>query len=200
VFPETSWTTIRSAGDHDRGALERFAERYREPVLAYIRSRGVKPSEADDLCHEVFLRLLKNETLADADPARGRFRSLLLAIATHVAQHHARRARREPRSELPAEPVDPASLPDKDEDFDRGWILHLSERALARLRTESPAYHAALAEKLEGRPHDRQKVWIARKKLVALIRDEVARTCSSHEDFEREVDYLSAFLSKTRSS
>jgi RNA polymerase sigma factor (sigma-70 family) len=196
LFPETSWTTIRSAGNRDEPALERFAARYREPVRAFIGSRGVRDFEADDLCHEVFLRLLKSETLAAADPARGRFRSLIFAIAMHVIQDHGRKVRREPRAADIPEPVDPASLPDKDADFDRAWILHLSERAMARLREESPGYHGALKESLEGTAHDRQKVWIARKKLVALIRDEVARTCSSHQDFEAEVAYLSGFLKK----
>jgi RNA polymerase sigma-70 factor (ECF subfamily) len=203
LFPETSWTTIRSAGKKDEPALERFAERYREPVLAFIRGRGLRDPEADDVCQDVFLRLMKSETLAGADPSRGRFRSLLLAVAVHSIQDQARKARREP---LPigagpieagaVEPVDPATLPEKDEAFDRAWILHLSERALARLREESPSYHAALKDSLEGRGHDRQKVWIARKKLVALIRDEVMRTCSSHLDFEQEVAYLTRFLKK----
>jgi RNA polymerase sigma factor (sigma-70 family) len=195
LFPETSWTTIRSAGKRDEPALERFAERYREPVLAFIRGRGLRDPEADDVCQDVFLRLLKSEALAGADPSRGRFRSLLLAVAMHSIQDQARKARREP-APLETEPLDPGTLPAKDEAFDRAWILHLSERALARLREESPSYHAALKDSLEGRAHDRQKVWMARKKLVALIRDEVMRTCSSHQDFEQEVAYLTRFLGR----
>ncbi len=164
-------------------------------MLAFIRGRGLRDPEADDVCQDVFLRLLKGETLAGADPSRGRFRSLLLAVATHAIQDQARKVRRAP-GPIEVEPVDPASLPEKDEGFDRAWILHLSECAMARLREESPSYHAALKESLEGKGHDRQKVWLARKKLVALIRDEVMRTCSSHLDFEREVAYLSGFLKK----
>jgi RNA polymerase sigma factor (sigma-70 family) len=195
LFPETSWTTIRSAGERDRPALERFAEKYREPVLVFLRSRGLPDAEAQDLCQEVFLRLLKSETLAGADPSRGRFRSLLLAIAIHVQQDHRRRLRREPRGE----PVEPVTAPERDESFDRSWALHLAERALARLREESPSYHGALSDHLEGKGHDRQRVWIARKKLVALIRDEIARTCTSHEQFEAEAAYLAVFLSKKKS-
>ena len=80
MFPETSWTTIRQASSNDRDALERFAERYRAPVLAFVRGR-VGEDDAEDLCHDVFLRLAKSDALAGASPARGKFRSLLVAIA-----------------------------------------------------------------------------------------------------------------------
>jgi len=192
VFPETSWTTIRQAGSADERALERFASLYREPVLAFMRCRRIPEADAEDLCQEVFLRIIKSSTLAKVDPDRGKFRSLLLAIATHVIQDRGRKASREPKGA----PVEPVVWPDRDEEFDREWVMHLSGRALARLKVESPHYHAALEAHLEGRERDRQKVWIARKKLLALIRDEVARTCSSQAEFEQEVAYLSAFLSR----
>jgi RNA polymerase sigma-70 factor (ECF subfamily) len=189
VFPETSWTTIRGAGDRDRAALERFAERYRGPVLEFIGKRGFGDSEAEDLCHEVFLRLVKGDTLAGADPSRGKFRSLLLAIATHVMQDHRRKVRREP----PVAREEPVT---KDEDFDRGWVLCLAEQALGRLREQGSVYYAVLRAHLDGEPQDRQKLWIARRKLIALIRDEIARTCASQEELEEELRYLSVFLAK----
>ncbi len=191
LFPETSWTTIRAAGANDRDALERFAERYRAPVLAFLESRGLR-SESEDLCQEVFLRLARGTALSGADPERGKFRSLLLAISTHVIQDHRRKARREPE---PAR-EEPSTGPARDDEFDRGWVLHLAEVALGRLREEGSPYHSVLAEHLSGHAQDRQKLWIARKKLVALIRDEIARTCASQDEFEEEVRYLSPFLAK----
>jgi len=191
LFPETSWTTIRQAGANDRAALERFAERYRPPILAFLESRGGE-ADAEDLCQEVFLRLARGPALAGADPARGRFRSLLLAISTHVLQDHRRKKSREPEPSR----AEPSFELAADEDFDRAWVLHLAEVALGRLRADGSPYHSVLAQHLSGEPQDRQKLWIARKKLVALIRDEIARTCSSKEQLEDEIRHLSPFLKK----
>jgi len=185
VFPTTVWTTIRRAGEHDREALERFAESYREPVLRYIRGRGFG-DEAEDLCQQVFLRVLAGGVLGRADAARGRFRSLVLSVATHVIGDWLRRRREEPVEDL--EPSE------RDPEFDHAWALHLAERALARLREKGSPYHRVLEGHLDGRPQDRNKLWIARRKLTALIRDEIAQTCSSPEAFEDEVAYLSQFL------
>ena len=79
------------------------------------------------------------------------------------------------------------------------WLSPLAVRSYetrGRLREEGSPYHSVLASHLGGAAQDRQKLWIARKKLVALIRDEIARTCSSQDEFQEEVRYLSPFLAK----
>ena len=47
---------------------------------------------------------------------------------------------------------------------------------------------------------DRNKLWIARKKLTALIRDEIAYTCQSTDQIEAELAYLSGYLDSRRKS
>ena len=186
MFPTTVWTTIRRAGDADATALDDFARDYRTPVRQFVRSRGFASADADDLCQEVFLRLLAGRVLARADPSKGRFRSLLLAVTTHVLQNHGRKKREVVRDDL--EPLQ------RDPDFDRAWVLHLASRAMARLRAAESPYYTVLEGHLGGTPQDRNKLWIARRKLTALIRDEVARTCAAPELIEEELEYLSHYL------
>lgn len=186
MFPTTIWTTIRQAGHDDGEALERFARQYRAPVLGFINGQGMRDGDAEDLCQEVFLRLLNGNVLARADAARGRFRSLLLTITKNVITDKRRK-----RQEAPAEDIE---LSDRDPDFDREWVVELVERAMSNLSRESPGYHEVLREHLAGRHPNRNKLWIARRKLIGLIRGDVARTCASRSQFEDEIAYLSQFL------
>jgi RNA polymerase sigma-70 factor (ECF subfamily) len=162
VFPTTIWTTIREAGADDRQALETFADRYRGPVLEYIQRRGFRGADADDICQDVFVRVLKGGVLAKADRARGRFRSLLLAVTTRVIQDRLRK-----RRETPVETIEPEHVDETE--FDRAWAWHLTARALERLREQGSPYYEVLEEHLAGRPQDRQRLWIARKKLAARL-------------------------------
>ena len=188
VFPTTIWTTIHRAGEQDGVALEFVAERYRRPVLEYIRRRGFQDSDAEDLCQDVFVRVLAGGVLAKADPDRGRFRSLLLAVTTHVIFDRIRK-----RRDVPVEDIEP-SQPDSPDDFDRSWALHVTDRAIQRLRDQGSPYYDVLEGHLTGRPQDRNKLWIARRKLAAEIRREVAFTCSTRDDFDREMALLAPYL------
>lgn len=188
MFPTTVWTVIRDAGGRDPAALERFAGDYRAPVLSYIRGRGLP--DAEDLCQDVFVRVFSGDVLAKADEARGRFRGLLLTVVRRVIQDSLRRR----RPDTPVENLEPAA---RDPDFDRAWVLHLTERALERLRERESPYYAVLKGHLAGEAQNRNKLWIARNKLAALIRHEIALTCRSHEEFEEEAAYLSTFLGKS---
>lgn len=179
MFPTTIWDVVKEGGDS-------FAARYRPPVLAFVRRLGVRPSDAEDLCQEVFVRLLRGGVLEKADAARGPFRALLRTVALRTVQDWRRRRRDVPVAEI--EPV--AAEPD----FDRAWALHLTERALARLAEESPAYHEVLKRHLDGASGDRNKLWIARKKLKALLRREIAFTCRSPEEIEEEMASLRPYL------
>lgn len=166
--------------------MEGFARDYLAPVRRYIASRGFAAADADDLTQEVFVRVLGGGVLDRADESLGRFRSLMLAVATHVMHHRWRRRGEEPAGKL--------EVADRDPDFDRGWVLHLAERAMVRLREAESPYYEVLCRHLSGDKPDRNKLWIARRKLRALIRDEIARTCSSAEQWQDEMGYLAAFL------
>ncbi|MGH7150120.1 MAG: RNA polymerase sigma factor [Planctomycetota bacterium] len=187
MFPGTAWTTIRRAGEDDPDALERFASDYRPPVLRFLRRRGFSAADADDLCQEVFLRLIRGRVLSRAEPSRGRFRNLLLTVATRVVQDHARRR----RSTVPLED-EPAGAAESE--FDGEWALELLERAFSHLRREGSPYYEVLRGHVDGRPQDRNRLWIARGKLLARIRHEIALTCSSPEQVEEELAHLAPYL------
>jgi RNA polymerase sigma-70 factor (ECF subfamily) len=186
MFPTTIWTTIHQAGAQDSGALADVARRYRQPVLEFICRRGFQGADAEDLCHDVFLRVLKGGVLAKADRDRGRFRSLLLSVTVHVIQDRLRK-----RREVPVEDLEP---PQRESEFDEGWALHLTERALQRLQEQGSPYYDVLEGHLSGRRQDRNKLWIARRKLAAQVRQEVACTCATRADYEGELAYLSKYL------
>jgi DNA-directed RNA polymerase specialized sigma24 family protein len=182
MFETTIWTVIRKAGDRDPASLEEFASRYRPAVLAFIRRKGFTETDAEDLCQDVFVRILSGDVLAKADAAKGRFRSLVLAVTVHVLQD---RWRKKPDLPRTLEAVD------HDPDFDRAWAIHLAGRAMDRM--DAP-YGAVLRAHVAGEAQDRNKVWIARRRLVALIREEIAFTCSSREEFEQEIAALGIYL------
>src|SRR3954470_19635508 len=81
-FATTHWSMVLRAGRHDtRGAseaLSRLCKIYWYPIYAQVRRRGYSAPDAQDLTQGFFARLLAHETLAHADPERGRFRSFVL--------------------------------------------------------------------------------------------------------------------------
>ena len=58
MFPSTRWTLLAQAtltGDTaGREALAQLCENYRPPVVTFLRSRGLAPTEADDLAQDLF--------------------------------------------------------------------------------------------------------------------------------------------------
>ena len=170
----------------DEGALELLLDRHEKRIYNRIHRVLGDREEAADLTQQVFLRVLAGNVLARADAQRGRFRSLVLSVSTHVIQDYLRKRRDDTAPDL--EPAE------RDPDFDHAWAVHPAERAMARLRDKGSPYHAVLEGHLNGEPQNRNKLWIARRKLTALIRDEVAQTCTSPEAFEDELAYLSQYL------
>lgn len=124
--------------------------------------------------------------LRKADPQRGRFRSLLCTVTMNVLVDSYRR-RPKPAAEL-ADPAAPAP------DFDRAWALHLVERAMERLQAENPTYYEDLRRHLDEQDVERNRLWIARKKLAAFVRHEIAMTCRSPEEIEEERALLAPYL------
>jgi len=152
AFLTTHWSVVLAAGRNDttraREALARLCQTYWYPLYACARRRGNSPHDAQDLTQAFFAHLLERRSLADAHPARGKFRSFLLAAMNHFLIHQWNKARAKKRGggdqaislDLAAaeerfdlEPADPAS-PDKL--FDREWALTLLQEVLNRLEAE----------------------------------------------------------------
>jgi RNA polymerase sigma factor (sigma-70 family) len=151
-FVTTHWSVVLTAGRSDttraRAALEQLCRNYWPPLYAYVRRAGHPREEAQDLTQEFFARLLADNSVARADPARGRFRSFLLGALKHFLAHEWEKALAQKRGggaqTIPlavdtaetrcAQPVAPGDTPDRA--FDRHWALALLGVVLGRLRGE----------------------------------------------------------------
>jgi DNA-directed RNA polymerase specialized sigma24 family protein len=160
-FPTTQWSCVveAGAGDDQRSheALARLCNGYWYPLYAFVRRRGHDADEAMDLVQGYFARLLEKGVLAAADPARGRFRSFLIADCLHYLSHH----RRHDSAQKRGGGVRPVSIDARDAEgrflrepaddltperlFERAWAMTLLERVVALLREEYEAGGRAAA-------------------------------------------------------
>jgi len=152
TFSTTRWTVVLEAGSNRSAgaaeALEQLCRSYWYPLYAYVRRRGTGPEDARDLTQAFFARLLDRNTLAAADPNRGRFRSFLLKSMQNFLINEWQKSVTEaggvnggfvawdgnnPEHLYAAEPdatVEPETL------FDKRWATTVLDGALGRLRDE----------------------------------------------------------------
>jgi DNA-directed RNA polymerase specialized sigma24 family protein len=152
AFLTTHWSVVAAAGGDDttraQGALARLCETYWFPLYAYVRRRGSGPEDAQDLTQEFFAQLLAHGWVADADRARGRFRTFLLtALSRFLANDWDRRRSQKRGGGLTLLPLDTAVAEGRyqaeqgdkmspDRLYDREWAMTLLERAFGRLQLE----------------------------------------------------------------
>jgi RNA polymerase sigma-70 factor (ECF subfamily) len=166
-FATTHWSVIVAARDGDalqaRDALAALCQTYWYPLYVYIRRQGHSWDEAQDLTQEFFARLLEKESLRLVDPAKGKFRSFLIAACKHFLANERDRARaikhgggqvfipidgKAAESRFQAEPAH-AQTPEKA--FERRWALTLLNQVLGRLRAEfEGADKSRLFDRLKG--------------------------------------------------
>jgi RNA polymerase sigma-70 factor (ECF subfamily) len=158
---------VISAGGPDtpqaKESIAELCKAYWYPLYAYIRRRGYDPEQAKDLTQDFFARALEKGLLAEADPARGRFRSFLRTVCAHFLANrrdweHARK-RGGGRTILPidasfaegqyARELADALTPERI--FDRSWALTLLGRVLDQLGREyDEAGKSVVFEALRG--------------------------------------------------
>src|SRR5205823_2402923 len=84
AFVTTRWSLIvsgsgsKSKEQETRAALGELCRIYWRPIFAFICRRGYSTQDAEDLTQDFFVMILEGDWLKNADPSRGRFRSLLL--------------------------------------------------------------------------------------------------------------------------
>ncbi len=151
-FETTRWSVVRAAASSRPSqagrALESLCSVYWPPLYAYIRHRGYSVEDAKDLTQEFFARFLEKDYLKDVDPAKGKFRSFLLASVNHFLSNERDRARTLKRGGGVAFlPLDFTEIEQRyrggalhtlspEQLFERSWALASLESALARLRRE----------------------------------------------------------------
>ena len=152
AFVTTHWSVVLSAGGsdttHARDALARLCQTYWYPLYAYVRRRGHSAHDAQDLTQAFFAQLLERQSLAAADPERGRFRSFLLGAMNHFLVNEWQKARAQKRGggsqtislDLAAAEerfdLEPADNSTPDRIFERQWALTLLGEVLNRLEAE----------------------------------------------------------------
>ncbi len=140
-FPATRWSIVTSATGDDpvaRAALAWLCERYWQPLLEHACASGWQPASAEDLVQQLLCEILVRGDLAQANPARGRFRTWLKACLDHLAQREREKRqalKRGGKSKM--EELD-IQLADRTErgagrSFDCAWAQELIARALDRL-------------------------------------------------------------------
>jgi RNA polymerase sigma-70 factor (ECF subfamily) len=164
-FATTRWSVVlAAAGDAaSREALATLCENYWYPLYAYLRRQGQSPEDAQDLVQGFFARVLEKDALSHVDPARGRFRSFMLASLKHYVSNERVRASAQKRGgPLPPLPFEVETaegqyrLEPRDDTtpetlFDRRWALTLLARVLTTLRAEfQKAGKERLFDRLKG--------------------------------------------------
>ncbi|MCH7572306.1 MAG: sigma-70 family RNA polymerase sigma factor [Planctomycetes bacterium] len=107
---QTNWTMIFTVGGEDNSAsekaLELLARRYWPAVYAYIRNKGRDVHEASDLTQGFVCDVMLGRKLFhEADPKRGRFRTLLLTSLQNYLRERHRYVTRKKRSHQGMQPM-----------------------------------------------------------------------------------------------
>jgi DNA-directed RNA polymerase specialized sigma24 family protein len=157
-FTTTRWSLILSSLDAQsddgkaRDALAQLCRIYWRPIFAFICHRGYSVTDAQDLTQDFFMIVLKGNLLAQANPNRGRFRSLLLKSLQNFLSDARSKERAHKRggdvqfvswddwmAEAPSHLSLPTAALDKwpaEKLFDVRWAATVAEEALRRLREE----------------------------------------------------------------
>ena len=151
-FRTTRWSAILVAAESQmpgsQEALAALCRDYWYPIYAFARRAGYAPSDAQDLTQGFFLSLLQRRAFKRVDPARGKFRSFLLASFKHYLSDEADRAHALKRGgdrefvfldAIDAEKryhFEPADQLTPEKVYDARWAITLLTRAVDRLREE----------------------------------------------------------------
>lgn len=213
------------SGDDRRGALGELVERYRAPLVEYVRgSWRLQDDDAQDVVQQFLLdKVIAGRVLRAYDPQRGRFRALLLRALDNFVVSSLRRRRKEvparPRDGEPRAPgADPAHA------FHRAWARSVIEEALALMeqrhaatdprgmrlfqaRIVAPAFdgatppsYAALVEELGfASPTEAMNLLTtAKRRYATCLRAVVARYAGRAADLEQEIGSLLRALEEPR--
>ena len=144
VLGTTRWSLVRRASLGGE-SLETWTASCWYPLYAWARRKDFSPEDAADAVQEFLGKICTRDLLAQADPARGKFRSwLLTAFGNHLSSRRSKglRLKRGGCAELLPLDVpgieilfqsDMVAVSDPDRVYTRAWALTLMDEALARL-------------------------------------------------------------------
>lgn len=228
-FETTRWSVFLAARNDpaaSKDALAHLCEAYRRPVLAYVRRRCPPGEDAEDLVQGFFAALIECRIDTRADPARGRFRTLLLsALQRYLVNADAFRLAGRRGGGIHFDPLEMAAerlaAPgDPERHFDLDWALTVTDRAVRSLRAEAAAANRVelfdtLREFLLEAPEPQDFARIAaatgvrantlavalhrlRQRLRQRVRAELAQTVACEADADTEFESLRLALGGRR--
>ena len=149
TFVITRWTEIRAARTLDaerrRKATGRIMDRYWTPVYAYLRGKGNDHDKSCDLVQGFFVKVIERDLIQQADPDKGRFRSLLLtALDRYARDEHEKEVTQKRRPSDGVRSLDafeghpplPAMEASPEQAFDYAWASQLIDRVLADVEAQ----------------------------------------------------------------
>ena len=151
-FGSTDWSVVRQLDGPDaEQALAKLCEQYWRPLYAYARSKVRDVQRAQDLTQAFFAHVIAKDSLRQAAPDRGRFRSFVLASLKHFMANDYARENAQRRgggrrhvsldfdsgeqhfSRAAVDAMSPERI------FERSWTLTLLDRVAKRLQAEHEA-------------------------------------------------------------
>jgi RNA polymerase sigma-70 factor (ECF subfamily) len=150
AFLTTHWSLIKgidSDDERNRSLTNLLIQRYWKPVYFYLRRKGYNNEQAKDLTQGFFHEVVLGRKLVQtADPAKGRFRSLILSaleryLIDQISKETARK--RIPKDKLVSIDVsDNWDLPDvvlessPDDSYNYGWVSALLDQILSQVQAK----------------------------------------------------------------
>jgi DNA-directed RNA polymerase specialized sigma24 family protein len=201
-FQSTLWEVVREAQAGTPQAVDRLAGDYWKPVYFFIRRKGNDVELAKDLTQSFLGHLLEKELLGRVDPAKGKFRSFIMATLGNFLNNERRTAKALKRGGafnfVEAEEDLRASDESPEKAFFKGWALTILEQAMAKLRESVPAEDLALLEgkaPAEMTPSEKKnRLFRVRGRLQHLLRETVKAAVDREGDVDSELREIFACL------
>jgi RNA polymerase sigma-70 factor (ECF subfamily) len=201
-FQSTLWEVVLQAKSGEARAVDQLARDYWKPVYFFIRRKGQHVEAAKDLTQSFLGHLLEKELLSSVDPAKGKFRSFIMATLGNFLNNERRTAQALKRGgafnfvEAEEDLRSADETPEKA--FFKGWALTILEQAMGRLRETVPPEDLAL---LEGKappemtPSEKKnRLFRVRGRLQHLLRESVKAAVDREGDVDSELREIFASL------
>lgn len=213
-FSPTQWDLVRAAGDVK--VLDDLLTIYWKPLYFFVRQRGYDNETAKDIVQDFLTTVVEDGVISRADPARGRFRTFLLAALTNFLKDWTKASSRMKRGG--GRPVFSLDFGAGEREYsreatsgetpetllNRAWARSLLDRCLRELKGE-PSHLKAFELQMKGMDYRaiaeetrlsesaaRTAVHRLRGQLRDVLVSHIGRTAGSEDDLETE---LAEFLS-----
>jgi len=151
AFATTHWSVVLTAQGESpaaQEALEKLCRTYWRPIYSFVRRKGIRPEDAEDLAQGFFALLFERKDLNTVRKEKGRLRSYLLASVKHFLADESRHAMAVKRGKgqrlIPLEEIRERECIDVERSdrltaeqiYERRWAFTVLEQVMARLRDE----------------------------------------------------------------